>query len=163
MTSIRELLALGGIPEGGINLLIAGDTEHKAPRFQPLLDPSTTEELGRRLAGEVSRLQPDRLLIAGEATDEILAFVVGRELGCDVTVVWSSEGLLTHDGEMLDGDRVVVISESFRLTDSLHGLGSYISYCGATLAAAAVLIDTPMLQREAADLGVQTIALVGGH
>lgn len=163
MTSNRELLTLGGIPEGDIDVLIAGDTEHKVPRFQPLLDPTTTEELGRRLGGEVSSLQPDRLLIAGEATDQVLAFVVARELGCAVTVVWSSEGLLTHEGEMREGDRVVVISESFRSTDSLHGVGSYISFCGATLAAAAALIDTPMLQREAADLGVRAIVLADGR
>ena len=163
MTSIRELLTLGGIPEGDIDVLIAGDTEHQVPRFRPLLDPTTTEELGRRLADEISSLQPDRLLIAGEATDEILAFVVARKLGCAVTVVWSSEGLLTHDGEMREGDRAVVVSESFRSTDSLRGVGSYIPFCGVTLAAAAALIDTPILQREAADLGVPAIVLAGGR
>jgi hypothetical protein len=160
MTSDRDLLAQGGITSDDIDALVAHEDSHGAARFQPLANPEAAEEIGQRLAAQLASLEPDRLLVAGQEHDDILAFVVARELHCPVTIVWHSEGLLSHEGDIERADRIAVVSESFRAPASLHALGTYVKGLGASIAAVAALIDTPVLQREAKALGAAAIALV---
>ena len=144
------LLEQGGISAKDLDGIFAG-VEGRHPRFDALRDPGATEELARALAAELAPLAPTRLLLWADEDDSLLAFIVARELNSEVTTVRNAEGLLDISARITSSDRVAIVAESFRSSDRLQSMRSFVALQGATLVAVATLIDTAFLRAESSD------------
>jgi len=140
-----QLLAACGMAESELESLLTS-SEDASPRYRALQNPKAADELACALAVEAARSTPNRVLIWAGVDDTLLAFVVARELECEVSVVWQSEGLLCCDPEIAVGDRVLIVSACFIETSRLEALRSLVALRGAAVAAVASLIETEVLR-----------------
>jgi len=121
-----QLLAACGMAESELESLLTS-SEDASPRYRALQNPKAADELACALAVEAARSTPNRVLIWAGVDDTLLAFVVARELECEVSVVWQSEGLLCCDPEIAVGDRVLIVSACFIETSRLEALRSLVA------------------------------------
>jgi hypothetical protein len=153
-----ELLGAGGLSVDDLDALGGDGDLSGVPRFRALRSPRATDELGRWLAAEIAPLGPTRLVAWSGLDDTLLVFVISRELGCPVTVVWNDEGLLRSEPPLETGDRIVLVAESFRAVETLDAVRSLAIHRGATVAGSAALVATAV-QVNTADAGEQAIFL----
>lgn len=131
-----ELLRRGGTERG----------EAGATKYNGLADPLGAEELAQRLAALVRGLAPTAILVWQDPEDVLLGYVVGRELSVPVIRAYDAEGLVGHSAGLPDDPRVVLIGDAVRDSSVVRAVRALTEQRGGSLAATAVLVETPELR-----------------
>jgi adenine/guanine phosphoribosyltransferase-like PRPP-binding protein len=138
-------------------LLRQGGAERReagATKYNGLVDPPGAEELAQRLAALVRDLAPTAIVIWHDPEDVLLGHVVGRELSVPVIRARDAEGLVGHSAGLPDEPRVVLIGDAVRDSTVVRAVRALIEQRGGSLAATAVLVETPELRAVANEAGV---------
>ena len=138
-------------------LLRRGGTERRetgATKYNGLADPLGAEELAQRLAALVRALAPTAILVWQDPEDVLLGYVVGRELSVPVIRAYDAEGLVGHSAGLPDDPRVVLIGDAVRDSTVVRAVRALTEQRGGSLAATAVLVETPELRAVANEAGL---------
>lgn len=138
-------------------LLRRGGAERReagATKYNGLADPAGAEELAQRLAALVRGLAPTAILIWQDPEDVLLGYVVGRELSVPVIRAYDEEGLVGHSAGLPDEPRVVLIGDAVRDSTVVRAVRALTQQRGGSLAATAVLVETPELRAVANEAGL---------
>ena len=137
--TIVELLSRGGL------IVPAGEPEAPAgismtlPTYNALQDPRSSEQLGRELAEELRRYDPEALLIWQAPHDIVLGFVVARELGIATIRSYDLEGLVGYDGAFGEGERLALVADAFREAEPVRAMCALVRQQGREVVAAGAL------------------------
>jgi adenine/guanine phosphoribosyltransferase-like PRPP-binding protein len=134
---------------GGVDRLETGPT-----KYSGLADPAGAEELAQGLAALVRAVSPTAILVWQDTEDALLGYVVARELSVPVIRAYDAEGLVGHTSGLPDGPRVVLVGDAVREATVVRAVRALAEQRGGSLAATAVLIETPELRAMASDAGL---------
>ena len=134
----------GAFREGHFVLASGKHSPKYLEKFQVLQWPQTTEKLCAAIATRVGALRPET--VAGPTTGGIiLAHEVARQLGLRAVYAErdeaSSRRVFRRGFQLAAGERVVVVDDIMTTGGSVHETIDAVRQAGATVIAAAVLVD----------------------
>jgi adenine/guanine phosphoribosyltransferase-like PRPP-binding protein len=163
-TQVWSLLERGGVrgptTNGPASIDQTEVDEWRPASYDPFADPAAAEALGRELAGRARELNPDVVLFWETPENAALAFVVGRELGTSVVRAFNMDGLVGRSGPLRPGSRVLIVADALRDAPAVRAMRSLAEQQGSTIAGAAVLLSTRVLEG-VREMGGGVVCLTG--
>lgn len=125
-----------------------------------LSQPAVAERVGSMLAEQIADRNIDVVLSWDESEDVVLAHIVGREIGSRTVQAYKSGGILFLTDGIASGEKVLLVSDTFRSPHDLLGPIGLVHSVGAEIVLVAAIVSSPhLVDIQSDDIDTTALAL----